>query len=170
MENNSTGLPDSLVPVQVKAARALLGWSQADLARAAQLAPSTVADFERGERTPLTNNMSAIRVALEGAGLQFRAGGAVVAPRRLGTKGVAARVEPVRWIDSTDLGHWADRRDGQDTLPELISRLLLAGLGEGVNLRFPSKDSVQVGGWDGVCETQEGNKYVPEGWSGWEIG
>lgn len=170
MENNSTNFPDPLLPAQVKAARALLGWSQADLARAAQLGPSTVADFERGERTPLANNMSAIRVALEGVGLQFRAGGAVVAPRRLGTKGVAARVEPVRWIDSTDLGHWADRRDGQDTLPELISRLLLAGLGEGVNLRFPSKDSVHVGGWDGVCETQEGNKYVPEGWSGWEIG
>jgi transcriptional regulator with XRE-family HTH domain len=170
MVNNSTNLPDPLVPAQVKAARALLGWSQADLARAAQLGPSTVADFERGERTPVANNLSAMRAALEGAGLQFRAGGAVVAPRRQTAKDLASPVEPVRWVDSTDLGNWADRRDGQDTLPELISRLLLAGLGERVSLRFPSKDSVQVGGWDGISDAQEGNQYVPEGRSGWEIG
>lgn len=166
MENESVPIS----PAQLKAARALLGWSQADLARASQLAPSTVADFERGQRTPVANNLSAMRAALEGGGVQFRAGGAVVGPTRTATTVPTPGLVPIRWIDATDLGHWADRRDGQDTLPEMLSRLILAGLGSSVRLRFPSSDSVQVAGWDGVCEAKEGNQFVPEGWSGWEIG
>lgn len=166
MENESA----TITPTQLKAARALLGWSQADLARASQLAPSTVADFERGQRTPVANNLSAMRAALEGGGVQFRAGGAVVGPTRKTPPVPTPGLVPIRWIDATDLAHWADRRDGQDTLPELLSRLILAELGSSARLRFPSSDSVQVAGWDGVCEAQEENQFVPAGWSGWEIG
>jgi transcriptional regulator with XRE-family HTH domain len=61
----------SLSPEQVKAARALLGWTQKDLAKNAQVAISTVADFERHARLPMANNAKAIREALEGAGIQF---------------------------------------------------------------------------------------------------
>jgi transcriptional regulator with XRE-family HTH domain len=162
--------PPTLTSAQVKAARALVGWSQGDLARASQLAASTIADFERGQRTPVANNLSAMRTALESAGVQFRAGGAVVGPTRKPTKAAAAGLVPVRLVEATDLEQWADRRDGQDTLPELISRLILAGLGQSARLRFPSGESVQVAGWDGVCEAEEANQYVPVGWSAWEIG
>jgi predicted transcriptional regulator len=48
-----------------------LGWSQADLVAAALVAQSTVADFERGTRVPMPNNMRAIRRALEEAGVRF---------------------------------------------------------------------------------------------------
>ncbi len=54
-----------------KAARALAGMTQADLAKAANLAKQTVADFERGARTPYPNNLAAIRRALESAGVVF---------------------------------------------------------------------------------------------------
>lgn len=37
-----------MTPTQCKAARALVGWTQADLANNASLSISTVADFERG--------------------------------------------------------------------------------------------------------------------------
>lgn len=70
-------LGDELVPEQVKAARALLTWSQQELARKARVATSTIADFERGVRTPMANNAEAIRNALEAEGLQFVAGGVV---------------------------------------------------------------------------------------------
>jgi transcriptional regulator with XRE-family HTH domain len=161
--------PRAVTSAQVKAARALAGWSQADLARASQLAPSTIADFERGQRTPVANNLSAMRTALEGAGIKFHSGG-VVGPTRKSIKPAVTGLAPVRFIEATDLEQWADRRDGQDTLPELISRLILAGLGQSARLRFPSQDSVQIGGWDGVCEAEEAIQYVPAGWSAWEIG
>ncbi|MFQ5938580.1 MAG: helix-turn-helix domain-containing protein [Alphaproteobacteria bacterium] len=54
-----------------KAARALAGMTQADLAKAANVAKQTVADFERGARTPFPNNLAAIRRALESAGVVF---------------------------------------------------------------------------------------------------
>ena len=60
---------------QVKAGRALLAWSQRELASRARVSVSTIADFERGSRTPVANNAQAIRDALEGNGLKFLAGG-----------------------------------------------------------------------------------------------
>jgi predicted transcriptional regulator len=56
---------------QVKAARCLLGWSQRDLARRARVGLSTVADFERGARDPIHNNVAAIMRALEEGGIKF---------------------------------------------------------------------------------------------------
>ena len=55
---------------QCRGARAMLGWSQDDLARAANVARQTIADFERGARTPIANNILAIVNALERAGIE----------------------------------------------------------------------------------------------------
>jgi transcriptional regulator with XRE-family HTH domain len=48
-----------------------LDWSQNDLADAANVSLSTVRDFEKGRRTPIGNNLAAIRAALEAKGLEF---------------------------------------------------------------------------------------------------
>lgn len=61
----------TITPRQSRAARSLLGWTQPDLARAAKISPSTVADFERGARTPTEESFTAIRTALEAAGIDF---------------------------------------------------------------------------------------------------
>lgn len=64
--------PDNDIrPEQVRAARSLLSWSQQDLAAKAGVAISTLADFERGQRSPVPNNALAIRKALEVAGIVF---------------------------------------------------------------------------------------------------
>ena len=60
---------------QVRAARSLLGWSQTDLARRSAVAVSTVADFERGQRAPVPNNLRAMRETFEAAGIVFLATG-----------------------------------------------------------------------------------------------
>ncbi len=49
----------------------MLGWSQMQLTVAAKVSRPTVVDFERGARTPYPNNLAAIRVALEAAGVEF---------------------------------------------------------------------------------------------------
>ena len=60
-----------MTPEQARAARAWLGWSQTELARRAGVSLSTVQDFERGRRTPIANNLAAMRRAVQEAGLRL---------------------------------------------------------------------------------------------------
>ena len=72
-----------LSPAQCRAARGLLAWSQTELASAAGVGRATLADFERGAREPIGNNLRAIRRALEDAGVKFveeGLGGVVLLP------------------------------------------------------------------------------------------
>ncbi len=70
---------------QCRAARALLKWSQTQLAEASGVALSTVADFEIDKREPRSDNLTAIRRALEDAGVEF-------IPAKSG-KGVGVRLQ-----------------------------------------------------------------------------
>ncbi|WP_354199880.1 helix-turn-helix domain-containing protein [Aquamicrobium terrae] len=56
---------------QCRGARAMLGWSQGQLADEAAVSRATVVDFERGTRVPHRNNVTAIQRALEAAGIVF---------------------------------------------------------------------------------------------------
>jgi DNA-binding transcriptional regulator YiaG len=69
---------------QCRAARALLKWSQTKLAESSGVALSTVAEFEIDKREPREDNVTAIRRALEDAGVEF-------IPAR-GGKGVGVRL------------------------------------------------------------------------------
>lgn len=60
-----------LTPAQSRAARALINWSQPELAAASGTSVSTIRDFETGKRSPIANNLAAIRAALETAGVIF---------------------------------------------------------------------------------------------------
>lgn len=160
---------NGLTPKQVKAGRALLAWSQQDLAKNSGVAASTVADFERGQRSPVPNNAEAIRNALERAGVSFPPGGATIGPQppplamTTGKPGT-----PIRWANATDISQWAERRAGQGSLPELLCRLARAS--GPMSIHFPSDEGVQFGGWDGTTDSREDFKYVPKGSTGWEIG
>ena len=77
---------------------------------------------------------------------------------------------PPNWIDATDLNSWANRRDTQARLPQLLRRLIHATVQRPQRIGFPAGESVQMGGWDGIVETIEGNAFVPDGCSVWELG
>ncbi|CAB3926027.1 helix-turn-helix domain-containing protein [Achromobacter deleyi] len=169
--STSIPTPSNLTPKHVRAARALLAWSQQDLAKAARVATSTVADFERGQRTPVANNAQAIRRALEDAGICFLATGAVIGPPVPRIEPMTARsATPVRWVSAGDLSGWADRIDGAYSLPTLVAHLIVATHGSGVRLRFPSDEGVRHAGWDGLTSIDCASTYVPEGVAAWEIG
>ncbi|TNB96492.1 helix-turn-helix transcriptional regulator [Paracoccus marcusii] len=64
-----------MTPEQCKAARALAGMTQQDLAEAAEVAKATIANFETGNRQPYKRTVAALRAALEAQGLEFTASG-----------------------------------------------------------------------------------------------
>lgn len=63
----------SISPAQCRAARGLLGWSQDQLAFATggEVAKRSLVRFEKAETTPQPRTLSAIRTALEAAGVLF---------------------------------------------------------------------------------------------------
>lgn len=160
----------AVTPAQVRAARALLAWSQQELSKQARVGSSTIADFERGHRTPIANNADAIRGALENAGISFLPGGAVIGPPPSVVRAARVGGAPIRWVNATDLSQWAERRDGQGTMPELLTRLIRAATGMAARIQFPSDESIQLPGWDGTCNIENGTEHIPSGSSGWEIG
>jgi DNA-binding XRE family transcriptional regulator len=62
---------DVITPKQLRAARALLGWRRADLARKSGVPSRTVENFEAEKSTPLLTTAGKLRIALERAGVVF---------------------------------------------------------------------------------------------------
>lgn len=60
-----------ITPAQCRAARALLDWSQQQLADAARVGVVTVRQFEGGGSQPRNATLDVIQRALEAAGVQF---------------------------------------------------------------------------------------------------
>jgi transcriptional regulator with XRE-family HTH domain len=161
-----------LSPSQCKAARALLAWNQQELAQRAKLGTSTIADFERGKRTPTEENTEAIVRAFVSSGISFVDGGVQIAMPK-GTSATTANGGIVRLIEATDLDQWAERNDGKQYFPELIERLIQASVGYVPSqFLFRSGDSAQQAGWDGICEQGANSSlpWLPVGISGWEFG
>ena len=81
----STENVDFITPAQCRAARALLGMTQPDLASAAELGLSTIVDFERARRSVSKDLVQIICHALKKAGVEFideNGGGAGVRLRK----------------------------------------------------------------------------------------
>ena len=60
-----------ITPAQCRAARGWLDWNQKDLAEKAKVSMSTIRDFESGKRSPIANNLEALRRAIDAAGVQL---------------------------------------------------------------------------------------------------
>ena len=60
-----------MTPSQCRAARALVAMSQDRLAEASGVAKRTIASFEKEDRQPYDRTISALREALEKAGVTF---------------------------------------------------------------------------------------------------
>ncbi len=76
----------------------------------------------------------------------------------------------MKWVDTTDLRQWANRRNCQDTLPELARKLIRVSSDSIKAIKFPSGENVLIGGWDGILEVSEETEYLPKGISLWEFG
>ncbi len=77
----------------------------------------------------------------------------------------------MKWIDAGDIRNWitGKQRHCQQTLPELVRRLILATANSVEEIDFPSGDNIATGGWDGRLKTSMVVPFFPSGFSGWEI-
>src|ERR1700681_3141121 len=158
----------ALTPELCRAGRALLTWTQRDLADRAQTAVSTIADFERGKRSPIAQSIAALETALKEGGLSFTGGRAELSAEIGGFAHLdGGRSIPL--ITSADLIGWAELYDSVAGLPMLIAMLVRASAGADAVLRFPADEGVRDPGWDGSCESPRSADYVPAGSSRWEL-
>ena len=74
MKTGKRAMPNIILPAQIRAGRAMLDWSQEQLATAAQIGVSTVRDFESQRRLTAAEGLPAMKRALEHEGLVFLPG------------------------------------------------------------------------------------------------
>jgi transcriptional regulator with XRE-family HTH domain len=77
------------IPAQFRAARALLGISQEELAKLAGVAHKTLTDFERGARKTNKSTLKLLQQALEAQGVEF-----------IEINGRVGCIAPVRVVDA----------------------------------------------------------------------
>ena len=60
---------DMITAAQIRAGRALLGWKQTELAKAAGISEISIKNIERGSTDPRSSTLNAIQAAFEKAGV-----------------------------------------------------------------------------------------------------
>jgi hypothetical protein len=75
---------------------------------------------------------------------------------------------PIR-ANATDIVFWANRRDAQANLPNLVRKLAWATTKRIERIQFRSGEGISLSGWDGMIQVPEGNAIIPQGISGWEL-
>jgi len=73
-------------------------------------------------------------------------------------------------ITRDQLGSWANTPESKANFPLLISRLIRATTAKDTKLNIPWGSATYIGGWDGIVDSKEKTRYVPEGISLWELG
>lgn len=76
----------------------------------------------------------------------------------------------MKLIKAIDIQHWADTKESEKLMPELMRRLIHASIRDITRISFPNEDCVDLPGFDGILETSFSNPYVPIGKSAFEIG
>ena len=73
-------------------------------------------------------------------------------------------------ITRDQLASWADTPESKANFPHLISRLIRATNAKDTKVDIPWGSATYIGGWDGIVDSKEKTRYVPEGISLWELG
>ena len=80
-------------------------------------------------------------------------------------------MEHTEIVTASELQTYADRRDSEAIIPELISMLIKESVSDLTLCRIPYGDMVNQPGWDGLVETENGHReFVPRKKSYWEMG
>ena len=73
-------------------------------------------------------------------------------------------------ITRDQLDSWSDAPESKANFPHLILRLIRATTAKDTKVNIPWGSATYIGGWDGIVDSKEMTRYVPEGISLWELG
>ena len=76
----------------------------------------------------------------------------------------------MQWVTATDLEQWAGTLASRHALSRLIADLVRASAKTITAYRFPTGDSSELPGYDGILEAEAVDPWVPGGKSVWEFG
>ena len=76
----------------------------------------------------------------------------------------------IMMITRDQLASWADTPESKANFPYLISRLIRATTAKDTKVDIPWGSATYIGGWDGIVNSKEEARYIPEGISLWELG
>jgi hypothetical protein len=136
------------------------------LAAALGLRPATVQQYARNGRIPFDTTPGGHRlfdIEEVRSALALNSGRPVAPPvRSRGTRG---------WLaDAVELEAWSDRITARQELPELARVLVAGSCGDLRTVEFRGQEGTGMPGWDGIVDAVQGNSWVPEGMSAWEMG
>jgi transcriptional regulator with XRE-family HTH domain len=121
---------------QIRAARALLGWTQANLAEATGLSEIGIQSIEKNGSDPRASSLRAIEAAFEAAGVEFTNGG------EPGVKKRALRVgDRVRFLPGKAPEALKDNPDSIGTVFEIEERPFRMGPAPMIRARFGGYES-----------------------------
>jgi len=114
----NTTVKTKMSPAQCRAARALIQWSQDQLAAASKVAKATIANFESRKRAPYARTLDDLREALEAEGVEFIAeNGGGPGVRLVKNKTTASRSKAVSKASEL-AGHQIDRMGDESATEE----------------------------------------------------
>ena len=80
-------------------------------------------------------------------------------------------MEHTKIVTASELEDFADRRDSEAVIPELVHLLVTLSVTDLTHCRIPYGDSIGLPGLDGLVQTEAGfRQFVPKKTSFWEIG
>lgn len=146
----------SITTAQIRGARGILNWSQADLARRTGISATSIGSIENGQSTPRANTLYTIQSTFENAGIEF-----------IGREGVRLKTGDVRVFNGTqglidfyeDLYETIKNFEGNVLVSNVDERLFVKALGDFADIhiaRVSKLDKVRY-----QILVREGDTYTP---------
>lgn len=146
----------SITTAQIRGARGILNWSQADLARRTGISATSIGSIENGQSTPRANTLYTIQSTFENAGIEF-----------IGREGVRLKTGDVRVFNGTqglidfyeDLYETIKNFEGNVLVSNVDERLFVKALGDFADIHIARVSKLEKVRYQILV--REGDTYTP---------
>jgi len=122
----------SITTAQIRGARGILNWSQADLAQRTGISATSIGSIENNQSTPRANTLNTIQKAFEDAGIEF-----------IGLDGVKQKTGQVRILTGRT-GFWDFYQDIYETLRVNPGQVVVSNVDERAFEKWLGPDNLKT--------------------------
>jgi transcriptional regulator with XRE-family HTH domain len=146
----------SITTAQIRGARGILNWSQADLARRTGISATSIGSIENGQSTPRANTLHTIQSTFENAGIEF-----------IGREGVRLKTGDIRIFNGTqglidfydDVYNTIKNFEGNVLVSNVDERLFVRALGDYADVHIERTSKLEKVRYQILV--REGDTYTP---------